>query len=521
MFAPFRPRRTSRKPRARRVPEGPRPQLRLEPIEDRLCPSGAYLVVGSFDNNSVLRYDEATGTFVDQFDPHNSASLKNPVGGVFGPDHNLYVSSSIFNGNSDDVLEYGGATGAFQTVFAIRNITSPRGVLFGQDGDLYVANGNSAADGDPASVERFDGKTGAFLDYFVPPSSGGLANPSYMVFGPDGKGDGKLDLYVAATHAGSILRYDGTTGAFKGVFVSAGSSGLDAPQGMAFGPDGNLYVASGNWFTGSNGPFYDGDFPAGAVLRFEGPAGRHPGAFLGTAVPGGSGGLANPTGLLFAPDPSGNGGIDLYVASSVQSGSGGVLIAEPGTSQVLRYGATTGAFLGTFIAPGSGGLKFPTFLTFTETDPTTLAYVNGRTHASARTAPHTAPTALNPRQVRPPLVEVVRQWNQAGSTAEERRLLGHVRWQVADLDGLTLATAIRTTITLDWNAAGWGWFANRTPRSDREFTRPGDQREQNRIDLLAVLMHEIGHVIGRDHALGGVMAEVFASDSRESIAPGV
>jgi hypothetical protein len=75
------------------------------------------------------------------------------------------------------------------------------------------------------------------------------------------------------------------------------------------------------------------------------------------------------------PAPSGNGLTDLYVANSVQSGNG-ILIAEPKTSDVLRYDATTGAFLGTFVAPDSGGLKFPTFLTFTETDPTTLNYVD-------------------------------------------------------------------------------------------------------------------------------------------------
>src|SRR5689334_15154020 len=71
-----------------------RPALRLalEPLEDRFCPSGGYLLVGSFNNNSVLRYDESTGAFVDQFDPHNLANLKTPVGGVFGPDGSLYVT---------------------------------------------------------------------------------------------------------------------------------------------------------------------------------------------------------------------------------------------------------------------------------------------------------------------------------------------------------------------------------------------------------------------------------------------
>jgi hypothetical protein len=350
-------------------------------MEGRLCPSGGYLLVGSFNNNSVLRYSETTGAFVDQFDPHNLANLKNPSGGVFGPDGNFYASSDVFQINSNwKVVEYDGKTGAFLRVFASQNITSPRSLLFGPDGNLYVANGNDAASGDPASIERFDGKTGVFLNFFVAPSSGGLEHPSYMVFGPDGKKDGKLDLYVGAAHEGAIYRYDGTTGAFKSVFVTAASAGLDAPAGMVFGADGNLYVASGNWFTSSNGPFYSGnDFPAGAVLRFEGPTGKNPGVFLGTFVPGGSGGLANPNGILFGP----NG--DLFVASCVESGTGGTLIAEPGTSQVLRYDGTTGAFLGTFVTPDSGGLKNAFFLTFTETNPTTLNYEGTKTAATAST----------------------------------------------------------------------------------------------------------------------------------------
>jgi len=58
------------------------------------------------------------------------------------------------------VLQYDGTTGAFLSVFASQNLESPRGILFGPDGDLYVANGSN----NQGSVERFDGKTGAFLD---------------------------------------------------------------------------------------------------------------------------------------------------------------------------------------------------------------------------------------------------------------------------------------------------------------------------------------------------------------------
>jgi hypothetical protein len=350
----------------------------VEPLEGRLCPSGGHLIVGSFANNGVLRYREDTRAFIDRFDRHNLGDLKNPVGGVFGPDGNLYVSSGLFSGSPPAVLQYDGTTGEFLRVFASQRLTSPRGILFGPDGNLYVANGNDDASGDPASVERFDGKTGAFLDYFVDSSrNAGLTHPSYMVFGPDGRADGKFDLYVAAAaeregsspHVGEILRYDGGTGDPLGVFVPPNSGGLNSPQGMLFGPDGSLYVASGNWWAGPE-VFYKGAYPAGAVLHFQGPAGASPGAFLGTFVAGGSGGLANPAGMVFGPDASGDGRADLYVANSALKDG---IVPIAGTSGVLRYDAATGAFLGTFVAPGSG-LKFATLLTFTETDPTTLNY---------------------------------------------------------------------------------------------------------------------------------------------------
>ena len=47
-----------------------------------------------------------------------------------------------------------------------------------------------------------------------------------MVFGPDG------NLYVSSGDSDEVLRYDGTTGAFIDSFASGG--GLDSPFGLAF-----------------------------------------------------------------------------------------------------------------------------------------------------------------------------------------------------------------------------------------------------------------------------------------------
>ena len=70
------------------------------------------------------------------------------------------------------------------------------------------------------------------------------------------------------------------------------------------------------------------------------------------------------------------------------------------------------------------------------------------------------------------------------------------------------------TIWLDDNAAGWGWFVDPTPEDDSEFTTPGNQGEQRRMDLLTVLEHEVGHLLGFEHEVSGVMQETLIAGTR-------
>src|SRR5438552_18725986 len=99
-------------------------------------------------------------------------------------------------------------------------------------------------------------------------------------------------------------------------------------------------------------------------------------------------------------------------------------------------------------------------------------------------------------QVQSLLCEALARWQATGVDTSG---LGNLQVHIADLGGTTLGLASGKTIWLDDNAAGWGWFVDSTPGDDSEFTTAGNQGEQGRIDLLTVLEHELGHLLGFDH----------------------
>lgn len=288
------------------------------------------LLVADSNRSAILRFDTESGAFIREFVP-GSGELFAPFGLTIGPQQDVFVSSMLFPfgqppGKASGVLRYRASNGVFAGVFAAdgqNGLAGAGDLKFGPDGNLYVGNRMHlffADDPPPGSILRYNGKTGAFIDAFVPPRSGGLALLGSFVFGPDGH------LYACNRQAETILRFDGATGAFIGVFVPAGSGGLGDPRGLAFGPDGNLYVSSTD-----------------RVLRYNGATG----AFIDVFASSATSPLSEPTGLLFGPDDR------LYVG-------------DRGTGSIARFDAATGAYLDSMAPPKTGIASLPMNLALAE-----------------------------------------------------------------------------------------------------------------------------------------------------------
>lgn len=184
------------------------------------------LYVGNRYRNSILKIAGPAalnaGQVLGDFVPANSAGLDGPFNMAFGPDGDLYVTS----GDGDAVLRFDGLTGApvGDGVFATHPLMQfPEGLVFDDAGNLYVGS----IDND--TILQFN-PDGSFRDVLVAPGSGILNDPFGMAFGPDGL------LYVSNRRSQQITRFDAESGAFIDVFAYGG--GLQSATGFVFVPAG-------------------------------------------------------------------------------------------------------------------------------------------------------------------------------------------------------------------------------------------------------------------------------------------
>jgi len=345
---------------------------------------GDFLYIGDDQDSTVKRFDANTGRYLGVFITSIANSnffLNGPRGLIFNHRGQLLVA----NQNKDqsyagEIFEYASTctTGVFLKALVASTTlgapNAPRGIILG-DKYLFVASQANDFRNGNGSLRAFDPNTGAMVQELPIPSEFALSNfnPNGLVF------YGGL-LYVSNRHntpkgaeGGEILRYNLDL-TFRDVFirsdlVSPNKNYLNAPEGLVFGPDGNLYVIS---YRIGGPPGRDTD----KILIFAGPSKPNAKALLDKidldtpADPLRPRERAEGTALLFGPD-----GL-LYVPIT-GPGSANMPPEDLGfsTGEVRRYNVHSKKYK-VLVPPffRGGPMQAPYYLTFGKTDPATLAY---------------------------------------------------------------------------------------------------------------------------------------------------
>ena len=296
-------------------------------------------------------------------------------------------------------------------------------------------------------------------------------------------GTGDTDAFVIKlSPTGSGLIYSTYLG---------GSTGADYGYGIAVDSSGNAYMT---------GETRSNNFPVKNALQSN-YAGGGADAFVTQLSATGSG-------LVYST----------YIGGSAGDTGYGIAVDSTGNAYVTGTTSSTNFPTKNALQSQYGGPKYTSdaFVAKISSGAALLA-----TSSAPAMSERTTATPLTLPQVQPLLDEAIGRWLAVGVGTSA---LHAIDIRIADLGGTTLGLASGNTlglasgntVWLDDNAAGWGWFVDGTPQNDSEFLARGNQGERERMDLLTVVMHELGHLLGHEHEDTGVMSETLAAGTRHT-----
>jgi DNA-binding beta-propeller fold protein YncE len=299
------------------------------------------LYIGDGGDDTIKIFDAVTGAVLGASEGPGVSGLAGPRGIVIDGGELLVVNQNVGLNISGEVLRYDAATGAFLGALIPSTDEdapfAPDDIVLG-GGDLFVANLQRKDNtGPPGRVNQY-ASDGTFLG--AAKMKNNEHHPRGAVFGPDGL------LYVSTRDftnglGGTVLRIseDGKVEVF--IDDKGGPGQLNRPDGLVFGPDGYLYVTSFRAAPGDTDAIriYDADG------QFVGKLDLHDG-------------LTQPRvfaqSLLFGPE-------------------GKLFVPINNTGEVRSYNTPTTGDYDVLVAAG-GDLLAPVYMTFGQTNPSTLAY---------------------------------------------------------------------------------------------------------------------------------------------------
>lgn len=170
----------------------------------------------------------------------------------------------------------------------------------------------------------------------------------------------------------------------------------------------------------------------------------------------------------------------------------------------------------------SNGTQVASYVQGTDSAPPASVYVMGSTfipatcqtpsfalQAADGEGPGAANAQLSQAQLDAAVATAIEHWEAAGLSAKQREQLRSASVQLADLDAGLLGSTFGSSVEIDRDAVGWGWNIDGSQSSER-------------YDLLTVVQHELGHVLGMPHDdddSQSLMASTLTRGMRHSLQP--